>query len=400
MTDDTALLRAVRRRGDEAQFTQVIAGVATAEPGFAGALAHALVAAAPHEDQVQDALGSAGVPSTLMCRAEETVRTAGGVNKGRVDLLFHTRNFDFRLLVELKLASSYGPDQVQNYLDALDGMGGPRGLLAVTTNVPGVGEPPAGRPWWFGSLRWRAILQTLRGLRLADPLGEQWRTWLDIMEADGDFGMSIDETAVKGWSTQAHTRDALCQLMEDLAPHALERLGRALAKRPAWQGVTPADAVGHVFRSAENKKSYPTKTTVQGRLRIPANGPMDRPRLIIQFLGGDPEPKFTVEARRPGFALLEGGGDFPGATKFRTAVQWLAERDPPFEHDPKDRRGYYARVYSADRWLRSSGPDAEALLEIIETDVTTLAESGILDPDSGFEADLGVTVEAEEPVEE
>jgi hypothetical protein len=78
----------------------------------------------------------------------------------------------------------------------------------------------------------------------------------------------------------------------------------------------------------------------------------------------------------------------------------LAELELPFRHDPKDRRGYYARVYGPEKWLTSTGSDAVALLTLIKTDLTALAESGILDQDSGFEADLGVAIEVEAPDEE
>jgi|AntDryMetagUQ889_1029465.scaffolds.fasta_scaffold09076_2 hypothetical protein len=398
-SEPAALLRAVRRSGDEAQFTQVIAGVAAAEPTFAAALAAVLVDAVRHQQRTQvDSLGC--VPPRLLCRPEETVRTAAGQDRGRIDLLFHTLTFDFRLLVELKLGSGYGEDQIQRYLEALDDMNGRRGLVAVTTNVPGVGEPEDDRPFWLGSIRWRKVLGTLRELPLPEPLGGQWRTWLSIMEGDGDFGMSIDETAVRGWSVHARTREALCQLMEGLAPHAAVHLRAELAKRQAWARMAPIAIVDHVFRGAQKKTSYPTLKTVEGRLRLPADAPIDHPRVIIQFLGGGANPCFTVEARRPGFAQLEGSGLLPGAAKFQAAVNRLAELDPPFSHDPKDRRGYYARVHGHDKWLRPNGPDADALLALIKTDLSALVESGILDPDSGFEADLGVTFTPDSTAEE
>jgi len=394
-----ALLRAVRRSGDEAQFTQLIAGVAAAEPTFAGAFAAVLVDAARHQQGTQvDSLGC--VPPRLLCRPEETVRTAAGQDKGRIDLLFHTLTFDFRLLVELKLGSGYGEDQIQRYLETLDDTKGRRGLVAVTTNVPGVGEPEDDRPFWLGSIRWRKVLSTLRELPLSEPLGGQWRTWLSIMEGDGDFGMSTDETAVRGWSMHARTRDALCQLMEGL--------GTARRSAPA-DGTREAPSVGShgaqrdcrpclsgrrqedQLPDAKNRGG-PTAAARQ-RAHRPATSHHPVPRRRA-------EPCFTVEARRPGFAQLEGSARLPGAAKFQAAVKWLAELDPPFSHDPKDRRGYYARVRGHDKWLRPNGPDADELLALIKTDLSALVESGILDPDSGFEADLGVTIDPDSTAEE
>ena len=397
--DPAALLRAVRRSGDEAQFTQVIAGVAAAEPTFAGALAAVLIDAV-HEHHRTQAEGMGCVPPQLCCRPEETVRTAAGQDKGRIDLLFHTPSFDFRLFVELKRGSGYGEDQIPRYLEALDEMSGRRGLLAVTTSVAGVGEPEDDRPFWLGSIRWRKIVDALRELPLSEPLSWQWRSWLSIMEGDGDFGVSIGETAVRGWSMHVRTRDALCQLMEGLAPHAVAHLREELAKRHAWAHIARDEIVDHVFRGAQKKTSYPTLTTVQGRVRLPADAPIDRPRVIIQFLGGGPDPYFCVEARRPGFALLEGSGRLSGAATFRAAVHRLAGLDPLFKHDPKDRRGYYARVHGHEEWLRPDGPDADALLALIRTDLSALVESGILDLDSGFEADLGVSIEPDPTPEE
>jgi hypothetical protein len=57
-------------------------------------------------------------------------------------------------------------------------------------------------------------------------------------------------------------------------------------------------------------------------------------------------------------------------------------------------------VRGHDKWLRPNGPDADELLALIKTDLSALVESGILDPDSGFEADLGVTIDPDSTAEE
>lgn len=394
MSDGDALLRGLRRTGDEAQFTQVIANVAAAEPVFAGALARVLVNAAPPNNAE---LKAEDVPAELYCRAEETVRTAGDVRKGRVDLLFHTGEFDFRLFVELKLASPYGENQVGRYLDALADMSGRRGLLAVTTNLPAVGEPAAGDPHWLGSLRWRRVLPGLRRLAdlLSEPLGGQWRQLLYLMESDGDFGMRADKIDITGWARYVHTREALGQLIEELAAHAVEQLRSELSVRPAWARYSRDAIVDHVYRGAEKKTSYPTQRTVEARLRLPASGPVDRPRVVIQFLGGFQDPYFTVEARRPAFMKLEADSSSPAAAKFRAAVKLLDELQPHFAHDPRDRRGYYARVHGPHEWLADAGPNPEELLALMRQDLTDLVASGILDPDSGFDEDLHAAAEPE-----
>src|SRR3954454_21554396 len=104
------ILETLRRVGDEAQWTQVIAAVASEDDAFAGAVARALVNAAPDKAAVA-ALGP--VPARLTCRAERTAHDAQGQDRGRVDLCF--AGHDFVLLGELKLHSGYGYLQLDRY---------------------------------------------------------------------------------------------------------------------------------------------------------------------------------------------------------------------------------------------------------------------------------------------
>ena len=79
------VLRALRRPGHEAQFTQVIAAVAGQDSAFASALATVLVADAPSE-RARAALGA--IPPALSCAAEVRLRDSNESDVGQVDLRF------------------------------------------------------------------------------------------------------------------------------------------------------------------------------------------------------------------------------------------------------------------------------------------------------------------------
>lgn len=155
------VLAALRRRGHEAQLTQVLAAFARADPWFARELVAALLARAPERERVE-ALGE--LPAKLECRAEMPVKGIGGQDLGRVDLSFKDPGWSFRLLVELKLFSAYGDEQLDRYLEALDALPAPNArLLAVTTHPPLSGEAAvASDPRWLGSVRWAQVFERLR----------------------------------------------------------------------------------------------------------------------------------------------------------------------------------------------------------------------------------------------
>jgi hypothetical protein len=202
----------------------------------------------------------------------------------------------------------------------------------------------------------------------------------------------LDRDEVAGWAAYVKTREKLERLIDDLAPTALEQLQGLLAERDAWNGA-PAEDTADLFRRGKDKKvPYPTQKTVQARFLVPADGGQER--LRIQFLGGLDKPYFTVEARRYGSpALLAGravGGD-----KYEAAVKWLTNREHGFTSDD---RTYVAHVHGPEHWLErvDDKPVGEALLDLVRDDLELLTESGILDPDSGFAADLGHIDETDE----
>lgn len=393
----TAILRVLRKPRDEAQFTQILAAVAASNDEIAGCIARMLVAAAPHAAQ-REALGY--VPSNLRCRPEATLTALSGDRHGRVDLRFDNEAHGFTLFAELKLHSAYGPDQVQRYSNALADLPADRrsALVAVTRNVPGVGEPTVDQPQWLGSLRWTDIYDELAALDIKDrDLRSQWRLLLAIIDEQGDFGVKqLDRQDIVAWAAYVKTREKLEFLIADLAPKALEQLQMLLMGREAWAG-SPREQTADLYRRGKDKKvPYPTQKTVQARILIPAGS---GERLRIQFLGGLDRPYFTVEARRYGMSALM-ADEAPGAAKFKAAVNRLTHSERAFDTDG---RTYVAHVHPPDRWLDHADGKSigEALLELITDDVRLLVESGILDPDSGFEADTGhLDAPDEQPVDD
>lgn len=183
----------MRRRGDEAQRTQMIAATARAAspaggPGdtFACRLAQIVLAAAPNTG-VAGTLGPP--PGDLALRAE---RSYG--KHGIVDLVFSDPLEQWVLLAELKLHSGYGDRQIDRYLAALDTVAAPaKALLAITKFLPVAGEAQAdGNPRWLGSVRWRDIFDGLRAVPVEDgALAAGWRAGLDLLRDQGDFGPTV-----------------------------------------------------------------------------------------------------------------------------------------------------------------------------------------------------------------
>jgi hypothetical protein len=397
--DSTAILRVLRRTRDEAQLTQLLAAVAGDDEHVAGKLAGLLVQAT-RDAYVEQRRALGEVPERLRCRPEATLRAlAEKKDHGRIDLRFDDAARDFTLLAELKLHSPYGDDQVDRYKAALDDLPLDRrsGLVAVTRNVPGVGEPKPGTRGWLGSLRWTDIYDGLLALPIRDAeLRSQWRLLLGVIDEQGDFGVKeLSREEIEAWAAYVATREKLERLIEDLAPKGLEHLQGRLAARAAWAD-TPAERTASLHtRGREQKVPYPTQTTVQARIKVPAEGDE---RVRIQFLGGFDQPYFTVEARRNGApALLAGKAE--GHQKFSAAVRWLTNSERGFN---TDERHYISHVHPPGDWLDIPDDRAigDALLECISADLDTLVESGILDPDSGFAADRGGTDEGDDQPED
>ena len=118
-----ALLRGLRRPGDEPQLTQAIAAVAGADYPFAAGFLRLVL----RETGV-----TVDVPADVTVSAEEVVPD------GRVDLRFRAQGLD--VIVELKIHAGYGPKWLDRYLAALTDVEHAF-VVAVTRDDPTYGEP-------------------------------------------------------------------------------------------------------------------------------------------------------------------------------------------------------------------------------------------------------------------
>lgn len=251
-----ALLKGLRRSGDEAQLTRALQALFEAEPACAASFVELLLRNAPA------ARSCPAPPVLLSCYAEEVVET------GRLDLRFSDDDA-WDVIVELKLYASYGRDQLDRYLSALRQVDHGY-LIAVTRDVPIYGETHLDEePRWLGSVRWRSLLPALRALPFeSKALGSQWRIFLDVLESEGSMGFTNpDPSLFDAWSTIRpavhHTEDFLKALQQPL----LEALQDALAK----DGLT-AD-----FHRAQKGKGKPVISKqwsgiIDLPFVIPANG--------------------------------------------------------------------------------------------------------------------------------
>ncbi len=115
-----AVLTALRRPRSERQLTDTIAAFASLDSRFSANVARVLVEAV--NPSRATSLGE--VPAELQVSSEVVLRDETGREVGSVDLVFADSAGDFVLLVEAKLHSEYGFEQVERYLSALPTLGG------------------------------------------------------------------------------------------------------------------------------------------------------------------------------------------------------------------------------------------------------------------------------------
>jgi len=277
------VLRALRRPGHEAQFTQVIAAVAGQDSAFASALATVLVADAPSE-RARAALGA--IPPALSCAAEVRLRDSNESDVGQVDLRFRDDAGSFCLLAELKLHSTYGVEQLPRYLAGLVAdRATQKALVAVTTATPQFGEDAITRPDLFlGSVRWSKIFDRLHGLPHRHVRTRQvWQTLLSLMRQQGDFGpMDVDEEAVRAWAL----RDQAEQQMRYWLTELLQPIAAALE---TTSSAVPGSA-SRVLRPV-----VPWRGQLHAKIAVPAEAAEER--LRVGFWADQRVTYFDVEAR-------------------------------------------------------------------------------------------------------
>lgn len=360
------LLYALRRREDESQLTRVLAAFAGSDPRFAAELARVLVEGAPRSE-AREHLGK--IPEELVCQAEQHLRDRLGKDKGYIDLKFDDRSSEFTLLVELKLGSEYGVEQLERYADAIEALpAGRSALIAVTRTMPQIGEEVVETNIaWLGSVRWSAVFAKLRALSHSDPeLAAAWPQFLDLVKEQGDFGpVDIDPSALEAWARLEEGEQLVRWLLLDIARPALAIIRDEV-------GNAPDD------ESAAELQMYGTTTPIwtwKGRwhLRyaVPATIGKEH-RLRLQIYARQGRPTFTVEARydHPTEVLT----NLDQAPEIERASRAL---DPEVFEVGKDREGYYwAAVTQPTEWLHS-GSQIERMLDLVRQHTRTLVASGI-----------------------
>jgi hypothetical protein len=277
---------------------------------------------------------------------------------------------DFTLFVENKLHSGYGQDQVNRYLAALALLPPERkrsALIAVTRDVPGYGEPAGNREGWLGSVRWATMLPKLRRLPLPAPLDEHWRLFLNLLDQEGDLGVTEPNTeAIEAWALHATGREELTRLLLQVRDRTLGDLQELMGVRYAGREASSL-VEHHTFgrRGRVAVKNELTKSWIG--FRIPA-AEVEDPGFAVQFSNYFRRPLLMVEAR----PFIDEKHPDERFTEATTALR----RVPGVYED----RGAWGRLHEASEWLNQ--PDVPvAISRLIHEDAEVLVSSGIFDAD-------------------
>lgn len=367
----TALIRALRRSGDEAQFTQAIAALASTDSGFARGFVEAcldLAERGPAGGAVT-ALRAEGLPEKFECRAEHSLYDRDQA-RGRVDLRFD--GGDLTLLVENKLHSGYGNEQLSQYLQALNAL--PRGdtrsgLIAITRDVPTQGEEAVtGHPRWLGSIRWAHLLTRLRRLSIEDKqLRNEWHELLTVMEEDGDLGTTrANIELTHAWVDYLRGRDHLVHLLGQIWSPVLDFTQRevklrhrvALTREQVAQPLTKTKRQ-HVVKS--------TQAYVYFEFTVPASKKNESTLHVGFERGPNGDLLFTVWVYPlDGLQRLDDGD-----RQLRRAVKDLEQSGF------KQFNGWWARYFSQDEFLEHEDVPAR-LVELAQEAIGEICESRVL----------------------
>ncbi len=344
------------------------------DPAFAGAFASVLVGAArrdAHGANVEK-MQIQPVPTTLRCTRESSLYDLDqDRGLGRVDLRFEEENFT--LFVENKLGAGYGHDQVKRYLRALELLPSHvprRGLIAITRDVPGYGEPdPDKNPTWLGSVRWARILEDLRELQPQDSqVAQQWMLLLDLLDEQGDLGMTrVDDQLLRSWGSFLNGRDLVQRLLAEIQGRTGALIEQALTTRYPDRTI---EVLVAPYRRGKHDQVSVVKggQSVWFGFRVPAA--KSSATMVVQFTNQFEDVHFIVEARpeAPEEVLL--------SKRFEEACTSLDAAGLSVH----PRRRYMARVYGPQDYLGEKWPDLpERLLDLIERDVGILIGSGLFD---------------------
>jgi len=355
------LLRGLRKRGDEAQLTQVIGRMAATSVVFAHGYAETLLAAAARIFPGR-AASVAPVPSDLSCAPEYSL----GLQEGRVDVRLHAPGFT--LLVEHKLHSDFGFRQLERYRRAVDRLPpGRHALVAVTRNAPtptalGLSDSPR----WLGIVRWRAILDGLHTLEHDDRTAlAQWRALLRIIEDEGDFGVAqVDQRDLETWGRFSAVRTRFVDVLDEARTSAEDRLRLQLAA-----------------------KRYATSDRLLSLVTHKRTG-----RTAIKVTQREAWVGWSLPAARDVVISLGFAANERTSTTDLHVVVWPRDLPERYQRDPSTQRavraledqsfnyssaGNLRRVHAPDQWARADDI-VERIIEIFADDIAVVLATGIL----------------------
>lgn len=378
--DEIVLLRSLRRAGDENQLTRAIGDLAHGDQCFARGLLRALVAHAPRGQNVADRMDPS---SPVLCDVERWLYS-GNELKGRIELVIG--NARLKLFVEVKLESDYRPDQLKDYLEAIDPAAG-EFLISITRNISRFREPPPTEPGWLGAIRWARLAPALRDLPTRGALRDQWNLLLDVLRKDGDLGsigVTAEQITAFEQSNGAYSR--LSDFLEQIGASALHRV------RAELSGGNAADHTAAAFKTTRRKRPQTGKRARtdldedrpeviwddDGGLylgfNIPARG---AERLWIGFYVDDDEKSF--------FYLAAGGPEDPEPwqeARWRDATKNLRDLFPDRRVFCNEDNGLYVQIdYPLSQFADAADVPA-ALATQIDDDVPRLARTGAFGADA------------------
>ncbi len=206
------VVAALRYRGEEVQFTRVLAAVCQHREA-----SRALVGAVLGEASGGHTKAPLPVPEDIICVSENVIRgrpSRRAAKDDRIDLSFESQSSSWRLHVELKINAALDQEQIAAY--------GRDAPVAAVVRDPQKLKIDPRTPGWIGAASWPHLLPSLKALPV--PAEEQvvWTQLLDVMVADGDL---LAATAV------TEEAQAAAVLLRGAADQILQHATRRLASR-------------------------------------------------------------------------------------------------------------------------------------------------------------------------
>jgi hypothetical protein len=313
-------------------------------------------------------------PPTVDCDTEHTLYGTDGTSLGRVDLRLDGGEA-FTLLVENKLHSGFGYEQLERYQAALRSLPAGRraGLIAITRDVPSYGELMPGAEGWLGAIRWARLYDKgLAELPVGDhDIALQWKLLLEIMHDQGDLGVTaVDSNLIIAWSRFEEARQHLVAILGDIRQPALDILRDRLYAKYRRYGKREQLAGTHHFGTREAQPYKRELSSVWTAIRVPAG--VNHPTIRLSFIiAAASRPEFSVEVGVWNSAKRVTDGD----RSFKNAARKLAGAG--FQGESHYGEHVFSTEHNADAFLTAADVPAR-LLELIDRDLSAIVDSGLL----------------------